>query len=306
MRPSMSLSTSATLAGGIVLWSACLVVKADPAQDLFTAARAGDVARINKLLADAPDLVNTKTRNGDTPLFAAVEQFQLPSVEALLKAGAEVDGVYHRDWRILHAVAFFGNEESVTPERHRAIAALLIEHGADVSATDGRQATPLHVAALRGRMELLPLFLSANTDINVRNRDEQTPLHLAAIFNQPEVIRWLVKHKADISAKDKMGDTPLHKAVERFRKEATIVLIELGADPNAKNDRRRTPLHLTALAGPSDEEIDELMANVAKALLERGADPKAWDDANRTTLQYAKDKGRTRVAAVLGRYLKKK
>lgn len=305
MRRSMSFPSPAILAGVVVFWSACHMVKADPAQDLFIAARAGDVARVNELLADAPDLVNTKTRNGDTPLFAAVERFQLQSVEALLKAGAEVSGVYRRDWKLLHAVAFFGDEKSVTSERRRAIAALLIEHGADVSATDGRQVTPLHMAAMKARMELLPLFLSAKADINAKNRHEQTPLHTAAIFNRPKVIRWLIKHKADISAKDKMGDTALHKAVERFRKEATVVLIEIGADPNTKNDRWRTPLHLTALAGPSEEEVDALMATVAEALLKRGADPKAWDDANRTTLQYAKEKGRTRVAAVLERYLQK-
>lgn len=285
--------------GAFVIASRAFAMGAESLDDLFAAARAGDVEKISALIAASPTLVDGTDRNGDTPLFAAVENMQLDAAKTLLDAGASVDGRFRRDWQLLHAVAFFGDGLKVAPERRKAIAALLIEHGADVTSADLDGTTALHVAAMKARMELLGLFVAAKSDVNAKDGRERTPLHFAAVFGHPEVITWLVKHGADASAHDRTGATPLHTAVERFKKESALALIKAGADPNAKDDNRRTPLHITAIAGPSVKEVDKLMVDVATVLLANGADPKAWDDANWITLQYAKKNGRVKLVAVL-------
>ena len=291
--------------GAFVMASGAFAIGAESLDELLAAARADDVEKINALIAASPTLIDGTDRRGDTPLFAAVESMQLDAAKTLLDAGASVDGKFRRDWQLLHAVAFFGDGGKVAPERRKAIAALLIEHGADVRSADLDGVTALHVAAMKARMELLGLFVSAKADVNAKEGRERTPLHFAAVFGHPEIIAWLVKHGANVSAHDRAGLTPLHTAVERFNKESAVALITAGADPNAKDDNRRTPLHITAIAGRSGTKVDKVMADMATVLLTNGADPKAWDDANWITLQYAKKNGRVKLAAVLEKFSSK-
>lgn len=304
IRPQYRLQTALST-GAFLLVSAACAIAEEPLDALLAAARSGDVEKIKTLVTASPTLINEKNRYGDTPLFAAVENMQLEAAKTLLGAGASVEGMFRRDWRMLHAVAFVGEPGKIAPERRKAMAVLLIEHGADASGANDAGTTPLHMAVLRGRMELLETLVAAKANINAKDIKESTPLHFAARFNQPKVIEWLVKHGANPNAPDRMGNTPLHDAVHRFKKEAFYALIKAGADPNARNDLRRTPLHLTGIAGRKVEEIDTRMAEVADVLLAHGADRHAWDDANWTTIKYAKKNGRVKVIAVLESYSSK-
>ena len=54
------------------------------------------------------------------------------------------------------------------------------------------------------------------TKQNVNCQDEQgrnsTPLHLAAGYNHMQVAEWLIQQGANVNAKDKGGLIPLHNA----------------------------------------------------------------------------------------------
>ncbi|MCH8149432.1 MAG: ankyrin repeat domain-containing protein [Planctomycetes bacterium] len=301
IRPEFPLQT-ALFTGVVLLAATAGAVAEEPLDALFAATRSGDVEKIKTLVTTSPTLVNEKNRYGDTPLFAAVENMKLEAAKTLLGAGASIQGTFRRDWQMLHAVAFFGEPGEITPKRRKAMAALLIEHGADPSAANEDGTTPLHMAVMKARMELLVLFVISKANINAKDARESTPLHYAARFGHPEVIVWLVKHGAKPNLPDRLGNTPLHDAVTRFKKEAAFALIKAGADTNARNDLRRTPLHLTAINGRQIDEVDALMAEVADVMLANGADRHAWDDANWTTMKYAKKNGRVQVIAVLESY----
>ena len=296
---------TALFTGAFLLVSAACAIAAEPVDALIAAARSGDVEKIKTLVTASPTLISEQNRYGDTPLFVAVENMQLKAAKTLLDAGASVEGTFRRDWHMLHAVAFVGEPGKFTPERRKAMAVLLIEHGADASGANDDGTTPLHMAVLRGRLELLETLVTAKANINAKDLRESTPLHFAARFNHPKVIEWLVKHGANPNLPDRMGNTPLHDAVTRFKKEAFYALIKGGADPNARNDVRRTPLHLTGFAGKKDEKVDRYMAELADVLLAHGAERHAWDDANWTTIKYAKKNGRVKVIAVLESYSSK-
>lgn len=58
---------------------------------------------------------------------------------------------------------------------------------------DHRENVPLHVAAQRGNYECVELLVQAGADMGSKNEDEQTPMHLAAIEGREEVIKYFLK-----------------------------------------------------------------------------------------------------------------
>jgi len=56
---------------------------------MLAAGRTGDAAKITELVASNPQLVNARTRTGETPLHLAVLSGETEAVAALLKAGAD-------------------------------------------------------------------------------------------------------------------------------------------------------------------------------------------------------------------------
>jgi ankyrin repeat protein len=61
---------------------------------------------------------------------------------------------------------------------------LLVEKGADVSAVDHVQQTPLHRAALKGHEAVARLLIEKGTDMMIVDRTKWTSLRLAAFNGQ--------------------------------------------------------------------------------------------------------------------------
>ncbi|KAK3085721.1 hypothetical protein FSP39_007780 [Pinctada imbricata] len=68
-------------------------------------------------------------------------------------------------------------------------------------------ATPLHIAAANGYLEVAEFLLDHHVSVDVRDGDSWQPIHAAACWLQPEILEILVKNGADIDAKTKNGET---------------------------------------------------------------------------------------------------
>ena len=103
-------------------------------------------------------------------------------------------------------------------------AALLIRHGADVSALDYVGAQPLHYAATGGAAELLALLLQhgAKPDVPVQTPEQRagplmlpagtTALHLAAMGGHTNAVAVLLLAGANVNSANAMGLTPVDLA----------------------------------------------------------------------------------------------
>jgi ankyrin repeat protein len=110
---------------------------AQATKEIIKAAKAGDVRKVEDLLAQDPSLISACDTDGSTPLHCATWKGHLDVVACLLKAGADVNAHNsngHWGTTALHAAAH---------ANQKAIAELLIEHGADVNAQDLNGKTPL-------------------------------------------------------------------------------------------------------------------------------------------------------------------
>ncbi len=126
------------------------------AQDVFNAARNGDVKTIKRLLAKDSSLVNAKNEQGFSPLILAAYRNQPKILKVLIERGAQLDYASQEGTALLGA-CFKGNLE---------IASLLVNKGASVNISGPSGVSPLIFAVQSNKIELVKFLLTANADKN--------------------------------------------------------------------------------------------------------------------------------------------
>ena len=169
--------------------------------------------------------------------------------------------------------------------RHLRVIELLLQYGAEVDATDRLGYSPLHHAVVgNNNSKVVELLLNSGANLELRSRNGTgTPLHSAAVGIIPDSLKLLLEWGGDIEARDEKGRTPLHMAAMNMTPEMAEVLIDYGADLESRDGQGRTPLQ-SALSG----------ANPAVPLLfiRKGANTQIRDDERRTTYDLLKSNSR--------------
>ena len=181
--------------------------------------------------------VDSKDKDGRTPLQYAVLKNNLPIVELLLKCGANTEAANLVDGRTpLHDACFLLRPELV---------AILLKRGANVNATDQIGNAPLHVLAAssygeqpsateaeRPDLAIAELLLKS-ASVNARRSDKATPLHLAAVFGDSKMIGLFLDHGADARATDDRGRTPADLA-KIMNRNANVSILRNRSAPAPK------------------------------------------------------------------------
>jgi Ankyrin repeats (3 copies)/Ankyrin repeat len=180
----------------------------DPIEQIKTALRADDAARVRAVFDDHPELkarINEPTGPFDSP--AIVNARSGPMLDVLIDAGADLNAKSH--WW----AGGFGLLHQCSPE----LAAYAIDRGAVVD---------VHAAARLGKMDSLgDLITHDPTLVHARGGDGQTPLHFASSV---EVAEFLLVHGAEIDAIDVDHESTPAQYMVDHRQQVTRFLITRG------------------------------------------------------------------------------
>jgi truncated hemoglobin YjbI len=122
-----------------------------------------------------PALIDDRTYGGRTLLHDAAAAGDPDSVTLLLELGADPNARDRGDHTPLYTLA----NECLLADAVPIVPAL-VRAGADVNAADGvTRATPLHMAARRGAVAIAAALLEAGADLDIRDRRGDTPLRRA-------------------------------------------------------------------------------------------------------------------------------
>ena len=139
---------------------------------IFEAAALGFTGRVKELLDTDPNLLNSTSPDGFSPLGLASFFGQLETVKFLVEQGADVKQPSGNDWKVqpLH---------SAVASRSLEIVTYLLEQGAEVNAQQQHGFTPLHAAAQNGDADMIKLLLEHQADINATTASGETAMDIA-------------------------------------------------------------------------------------------------------------------------------
>ncbi|KAK2611526.1 hypothetical protein N8I77_004860 [Diaporthe amygdali] len=121
-----------------------------------------------------------------------------------------------------------------------------------VDAKNERGRTPLHVAAITGRNDIVKVLLSKGADVDAQSGWKYTPLTFAADSNHPDVMMTLIRSKASLQVVTKAGYTLLHLAALRAKKNmrtAILLLLFMGAELDSLDKNGLTVLQSAVSEG---------------------------------------------------------
>lgn len=199
---------------------------------LHCAAREGHINSVRVLVVGGAE-IDSKTRDGRTPLLMAAENGHSDVCRYLIERGACIEASDADGRTVLHIACFEGLSKVVES---------LVEKDVDVNATTDLQETALFLAALMDRPTICEILIRNGANIEAKSFMGLSPLHAAVANASLAAAKVLIEHKADVNSLDEQEQTPLHWAVLSEDEEALIdLLLRNGARLDIKNVHGLTP-----------------------------------------------------------------
>ncbi|RDD41212.1 Transient receptor potential cation channel subfamily M member 3 [Trichoplax sp. H2] len=117
-----------------------------------------------------------------------------------------------------------------------------LKYGANPNFADKYGNTIMHMATMKGDLDVLELLYLYGGDIEFENNVNWQMVHVAAMYRQSSVLEWLIEKGVPLDCKTNMGNTPLHCAAISGCENSARILIENGIEINSFNNMDKKPI----------------------------------------------------------------
>lgn len=152
------------------------------AQDIFSAAREGNLNQISALAKLNKDTVYSINEAGFNPLMIATYRGQNDAAILLVKLGSTINA-NSPEGTVLQAACYQNNE---------SLARFFVENGANINASSPDGTTALMFVVMAQNEQLVQFLVENGADLTVKNNDGQTAFSLAKAL-QNKKIQTIVK-----------------------------------------------------------------------------------------------------------------
>ena len=220
-----------------------LSAPANPSQEMLEAAAQGNLAEIEKLLAQGAD-VNARDTNGITPLMLASAEGYREIVMLLLGKGADASITNNQ------------GETAMSLTSEETIRKLLRQHGLPRQNTS---IDDLCFAARIGDLQAIKNQLLAGIDVNGRGKERISALIEASLEGKSGIVEFLLEKGAEVNAQTEYGLTALMAASREGHLEIVKMLLQKGARIEIRNSYGEDAKMLAEKNGY--KTVSELLAN---------------------------------------------
>lgn len=166
---------------------------------------------------------------------------------------------------------------------YRRIAEELLKQLKDgIKAQDSQGNTLLHTT---NYPKMAALLLNHGADVNAHNTQGITPIQNAAAKGDEKTFNYLKEHGADLFTVDSLGGTVLTSAITGGNLNIINTLLEAGVDPNAGIWEKKTAIYYAISSSHYSTKSEQL--EVIKRLVDAGAELNIIDGKKRTPLMQA-------------------
>lgn len=257
------------------------------AQEVFEAARTGNLGKIKELYAKDPLIIKSKTITGETPLHIAAFAGKKDIAGFLIAKGAELNvkdasnntpltnAIRSKNFETVKVIVDNGagvNERGLWNFLPIQVAAeftsndivnYLIDKGADIPVEPGEVSYQLlNAACSRGLTKLFETMMEKGFDLQL-NQYTRNLLHMSAAGGSEKIVELLISKGFKVMSGDGYGWSPLHSAAEKGNLNVAEILLKNGADINDRSVSGFTPYNLADKFGHQD---------VCELLKSKGAD----------------------------------
>ena len=164
------------------------LLELDAPVDIFEASVLGKVDRINEILKSSPARVSEHAPDGFTPVALAAFFGQPAAVRALIAAGADVKAAAKNALKVqaLHAAVAGRNLEIVKA---------VLDAGADPNGQQQAGFRPIHEAGTNANRALAELLLKHGADPTLTSDDGKNAIDLARARGHAEFADWLAAQR---------------------------------------------------------------------------------------------------------------
>lgn len=205
------------------------------AEEFLKAIKGGDLAGVQQMLADAPELKDARTEKGVHAAVLAIYYGKKDVADAIVSHSPELT---------IHDAAALG--------QFRRVMELVGEDPALVNAVSEEGHAPLGLAAFTGRLEIAEFLLAQGAEVNHVSEDDNqfTALTGAVANGNAAVVKLLLMHGADPNHLYEGGQfSPLMEAAAEGRVGIVDLLIRHGANVNLKSTDGKSPLGVARQKG---------------------------------------------------------